>query len=187
MVPKHLSLLENFEDTNEFFTQLGRLLLQGKKLFVDFSQTHDLTVEAVLVFLAILREKAGRKRSNMVATAMGNSPLQNSPAARLLRESGFYEHVSSDLDLGAESGRGTIRPREGTRVNVALADALTGKAARAIFMMADGSPPSTEFLWRLWAIRNNMLAEARMRSNGGRWCIRTPKKSALNLHFTTAG
>lgn len=132
-VPKHLSLLDNFEDTNNFLNDVRKFLLQGKKLFVDFSKTHDLTVEAVLVFVAILRETAGRKRANRVAAAMGNSPLQNSPAGRLLRESGFYEHVNSDVDLGGEAARGTIRPREGIRVNAALANALTEKAARAIF------------------------------------------------------
>ncbi len=126
-------MLDNFQDTNLFFTQLRSLLLDGKKLFVDFEQTYDLTVEAVLVLVAILRETAGRKRSNRVAAAMGNSPLQHSPAGRLLRELGFYEHVNSDMDLGADAGRGTIRPREGTRVNAALANALTEKAARVIF------------------------------------------------------
>jgi hypothetical protein len=132
-VPKHLSLLKNFQQTNDFLVNLRRLLSDRKKLFVDFSGTNDLTVEAVLIFLAILREKAGRRRAGRVAAAVGNSPIQGSLAGKLLLESGFYEHVSSDVDLGTATGRGTIRPRVGKRVNATLANTLTEKAAMAIF------------------------------------------------------
>ncbi len=134
IVPEYLSLLNNYTDTDEFFGEFRKLLLQKKRIFVDFSLTQQLTVEAVLVFLAILKGLGGKKTARKVSTTIGNSPLRHTAAARLLRESGFYEHVRSDVDLsGPDASLGTIRPREGTRVSTALADTLTEKAALAIF------------------------------------------------------
>jgi hypothetical protein len=134
IAPEYLSLINNFPDSNEFLKDFRSLLLQRKRIFVDFSTTENLTVEAVLVFLAILKEVGGKKTARKVSTTIGNSPLRHTTAAKLLRESGFYEHVNSDIDMTApDATRGTIRPRDGTRVSTALADTLTEKAAIAVF------------------------------------------------------
>jgi hypothetical protein len=186
-VPRYLSLLNNFEDTNNFLNDVRRSLLQRRKLFVDFSATHDLTVEAVLVFVAILRERAGRRRSKRVAAAIGNSPLRSSPAGQLLRESGFYEHVHSDIDLAEEGGRGTIRPREGTRVNAALANTLTEKAARAVF----GDHRKLPAVYRIFIeVMGNTKQHASIGENEQRWwaMVHTnPKSRRAEFAFYDGG
>lgn len=134
VAPKHLSLFDNYGDTNGFLDEFRKLLTGGKKVFVDFTVTEFLSVETILVFLTILKEVGGRRTSSRVSAAIGTSPLRHTAAARMLVESGFYEHVRSDLDPATpDANHGTIRPREGTRVSNALADRLTTKAARVVF------------------------------------------------------
>jgi len=188
IVPEYLSLLNNFADTNEFLMEFRRLLLQRRRIFVDFALTQQLTVEAVLVFLAILKEVGGKKTASKVSTTMGSSPLRHTRAAKLLRESGFYEHVSSDVDLSSpDVTRGTIRPREGTRVSTALADTLTEKAAIAIF----GDTRKLPAVYRtLIEVMGNTKQHAGRGKDGERWwaMVHTdPKTRRAEFAFYDAG
>jgi hypothetical protein len=102
----------------------------NKKIFVDLAETESLTVETLLVLISIIKES--KKTPRRISAAVGSSPL-NAEANRLLRESGFYSHVRDLTKDGQTVVKGTMRPREGKRVDNALAAHLTRKAAGAVY------------------------------------------------------
>ena len=132
--PKNLSLFGSYAETNQFLNTVRDQLSRGKRIFVDFSHTRELTVETVLVLLAIIKDIGGRKSTKRVRAVMGNFPLGDSIAGQILVQSGFFDHVASNLPSEMfDDSHGKMGTRKGYRVSTDLADGLAKKAANAVF------------------------------------------------------
>jgi len=139
--PKSFSIITNYSESNAFLNRVRQLLYANKKIFVDLEETRQITLEAVLVLLEIIKDVGGKKSSKRISAAIGKGPLSNTAAGTTLVESGFFDHVASDLPAHLlQHGKGKMLPRKGTRVNNDTADAFCQRAAKAIFVDRETLP-----------------------------------------------
>ena len=92
--PRHLSIVNNPEETNAYFNTIvsaAKLGVFDRRYFFDLSEVEKLTTDAVMYILAVvLNMKSARRYRHSFS---GNIPV-NLEAASILNESGFYEYVN---------------------------------------------------------------------------------------------
>jgi len=96
VAPVRLSLIENPEETLEFFSSVLKSVSRRREVFLDLSGIEVLTTDAVMCLLsAIEATRGGGKRTKM----SGNYPVADE-CNRLLVDSGFYGFVYTATPLG---------------------------------------------------------------------------------------
>lgn len=94
IVPENFSIIANPEETIEFFEDVFNEVTsnhnKGVNIFLDMKNVKNITVDALMYLIALI--KSLREQSSTVYSIGGNLPL-NDECRRLVKESGFLEHV----------------------------------------------------------------------------------------------
>ena len=87
--PKHFSLIDNCEETIEYFNKAQRNLKKKNNIQFDISQVTKLTTDAIAVKIAKIKDE----KFNSAGMIYGNAPKDEN-LQKLFLQSGFYEYVS---------------------------------------------------------------------------------------------
>jgi anti-sigma regulatory factor (Ser/Thr protein kinase) len=89
--PENFSLINNAEETLNFFTAVNSLIKEKENIFFDLSTIGDITTDAILYILSSI--EYSRKKYHDVHIS-GNEPSDNK-CKEILRSSGFFRYVYS--------------------------------------------------------------------------------------------
>lgn len=96
VAPKHLSILENANETLHYFNSVYSVFLNCKKggdrVYFDLSGVEYITVDAVMYLIALVNNV--KRVSAFNIPCAGNVP-DNAEARNVITRVGFYQHVSS--------------------------------------------------------------------------------------------
>jgi hypothetical protein len=130
--PRCFSLFKNFEESNQFFNRMHELVRKKAFLFVDLSEVDDLSLDAVLVLLATIKENS-EDRETKAHQVTGNLPRETGPAEQLLKNSGFFSHMKAAFKVEEDGSQiGIIAHQNGYTVDTELADRLTNSAVMTV-------------------------------------------------------
>lgn len=91
LAPSNFSLINNTEETLEFFNAVDCSVKQHKNIFFDLSQIKELTTDAIIYILSYLDFA---RHSHYNYSVLGNSPVDEK-CNWVFKESGFYDYVYS--------------------------------------------------------------------------------------------
>lgn len=117
ILPSIFSIVENTNETLNFFNIAQNLLENGRKLFFDMSKVKALTLDALLYILSILNYFELR---GIGAKVRGNVP-QNEKCVTLLIDSGFFKFVNPSKKLNQKINPDILQFKSGTNVDVKIA------------------------------------------------------------------
>jgi hypothetical protein len=132
VLPKHLSLLDNTEQTTKFLDELHDKLTTGARVYLDSGAVRILAQDGIVALLAVI---ARFKESGL--KIRGNFPSSDK-ASRAWMHSGFFEALKTpELQTRdayrITSGTGNIVSHAGKRVDPALTAGLLASASRFIW------------------------------------------------------
>lgn len=167
--PKNLSIIENHDETLEYFIGLlGKVRLRSyfHVIFCDLSQIELLTIDAVMYLIAIIMNLRGDKTNK--TQVGGNAPKRHTPQ-KLFRESGFYNYVVSKSAryIRPENGR-IFQIKTGINVNNDVLDEL-----RDFVMFSCGVKESRPIFMDIYRILGEMMSNTQEHAyNDGKYLNR---------------
>lgn len=129
VAPKVFSLVENTEQTLEFFSRLHVLGNKPCRIFIELEKVDKITAEALLLLLSYL--KRGRLKR---CVSVGGDEPKNQKVREVFAHSGFYAHVSNrPAHYRPSSDLGILKRHEGKRVREDVCAELIHYATRRLF------------------------------------------------------
>lgn len=145
-VPINFSIISNVEETATFFDELISFICKkqnyGKKIYIDFSNTEELTIDALMYLLAIINSinLSGKKRYFI----SGNAP-KSERARRLFESSGFYKYVKRTSDVPIFRDEDNVQIVSDTKCTTAFAKQIS----EFVFTKAGVGKIQCQFLYNM--------------------------------------
>lgn len=121
-VPLEFSFIKNPDETTGFFNSLLAFIADkkhfGRHLFIDISDVHLLTTDALMYLLAVINN-LGKEYTNHY-TISGNAP-KDPVVKKLFTESGFYHFVRHQKDLSVLRNTDNLRIVSGEKTEPTVA------------------------------------------------------------------
>lgn len=125
--PESFSIIDNSEETLEFFSQMLKNKDKSIEIFVDISKIRNLTIEALMYLLAIIYNLKGVHSFSV----SGNIP-QNIYIKKKFEQSGFLLYVHSNYlsYSGLSKTSDSVQIQSGKKTDVSFAAQLTDFISR---------------------------------------------------------
>jgi len=129
--PSNFSLINNIEETGNFFNALNELIDDGKNIFLDLSGVEELSTDALLYILSRLEyNKIRQYKANIFGCAPSNPDCK-----KIMETSGFLKYVysqnmsriESDPDVFSIESGSYVFPQKAAGIKTFIKDKL-GKA-----------------------------------------------------------
>ena len=117
--PSNFSIVDNTEEMLDFFSEYYRYVQEDKKVFFNMSQVTAMTEDAILYMLSQFSAARILRGHDYVS---GNVP-SDPTCAKLLMESGFYDHVAYS---------GARRPANGEIFKITTKNLVYGEIAKEV-------------------------------------------------------
>jgi len=117
VAPEIFSLYKNPDGVLLFYENVTTNVMLGNPVFFDMSRIQTLTIDAIMYFLAVLRDL---KESHVISAFRGNFPL-NKECKELLKKSGFLRDVDSNVRVNWDSDADNIKIIKGSISNPEVA------------------------------------------------------------------
>lgn len=138
-VPLDFSFLSNPTETIDFFNSMIRIITRKwrapLKIYIDISNVHNLSIDALMYLLAIVNNVRNKFRSKV--SIYGNCP-SNPNINKLFEESGFYNFVNSTSIVPIVKDSNTIQIVSGKKSDTEIAKQISDFVSNKIGLSRTG-------------------------------------------------
>lgn len=128
IAPRIFSLMQNPEDSLEFFDNFERACRDSPRIIIDTSRVEIVTVEALLLLLANI------KRSSQRCGRIGGNEPTNAKVRKIFAQSGFYDFFAKQpRAYQKQHNTGLLKRREGKRVRESVCAELVHYTSIQLF------------------------------------------------------